>query len=542
MPRMTQEEYQALTEMVKSCLDDRAARKAKIVLMAYQGWSSTMISGEVGVSAPTVDTVVSRYRRLGRAGLFGKRWVELSAKEREQLTQLSRSRQADARRRLYSKVVLDADQGIASKYLARQHKLSTSAVVSLLYRFKSRRLAALERGSYGGPEVDKARWAQIIEQWPRWVSLHAASNALGLSYQTLRGWVAVAQAPTKRGASPLISAEWFRELIRNGGTSVLQASPGLLLPAEIASRFGLPEAVVVHLLRRGLIRSKRIRGVFEYRLGWTRGAHPKDVTAYLAAHRITFDLRNNPLVSEREIQTITGMTHTPVRRWLALGKVPHYRLHWPANRQVRETSVVKKTVLEKFLKSRTAPINILPAGSATVRKRRPLSPPAGYLSLQEAARMAGVTAFTVRLWVHAGHVQGVRVTCPGKPEYVFRLYAHRASLLSYMARRTMAPPPGLVTLLEASRLAGVTLHVVKWWIKSKTLRSQLGVIHGRPIRFVNTSDVRMLLQARRSRKQPNPVHRNLDPIGFGTEVVRQAFRQKDGWRGRGRGGGRCHSG
>lgn len=49
---MTQTEYQALSELAKSCVDHRMARKAKIVLLAHQGWSSTMISREVGVSAP----------------------------------------------------------------------------------------------------------------------------------------------------------------------------------------------------------------------------------------------------------------------------------------------------------------------------------------------------------------------------------------------------------------------------------------------------------------------------------------------------------
>ena len=49
--KMRQAEYQALSELEKSCADRRLARKAKIVLLAHQGWSSTMISREVGVSA-----------------------------------------------------------------------------------------------------------------------------------------------------------------------------------------------------------------------------------------------------------------------------------------------------------------------------------------------------------------------------------------------------------------------------------------------------------------------------------------------------------
>ena len=263
-----------------------------------------------------------------------------------------------------------------------------------------------ERASYGGPELDKTRWARVVEQWPQWVSLHIASRAMGVSYQTLRGWVAVAQAPTKRGAPSLISVQWFHDLLRNGGTSVAEASPGLLLPAEIASRFGLPESVASYLVNCGLIRSKRIRGVFENCLGWTRGAYPKDVAAYFAARGITFDLRKYPLVSEREIRMITGMSHTPVNRWLKLGRVPHYRLHWPAKRQqVRETSVVKKLDLEKFLKSRTIPRNVVPAGSTTVRKRQPLIPPAGCLSLQEASRINGRG--------HSGHSWlGKLRTCP----------------------------------------------------------------------------------------------------------------------------------
>lgn len=241
--------------------------------------------------------------------------MKLRAREHEQLTLLSQSPQADAPKRLHAKLVLDASQGIAPKYLALQHKLSASTVRTLLYRFENRRLAALERASYGGPELDKTRWARVVEQWPQWVSLHTASRAMGLSYQTLRGWVAVAKAPTKRGVPSLISVEWFRELIRNGGTSVAEAFPGLLLPADVASRFGLPESVASHLVNCGLIRSKRIRGVFEYRLGWTRGAYSKEITAYLAARGITFDLRKYPLVSEREIRMITGMSHTPVNRW-----------------------------------------------------------------------------------------------------------------------------------------------------------------------------------------------------------------------------------
>jgi len=83
--------------------------------LALQGWSSIMISREVGVSAPTAETVVRRYHRLGRAGLFGKRWVKLRTREGKQLTQLSQSPQADALKRVYAKVVLDASQGIAPK-------------------------------------------------------------------------------------------------------------------------------------------------------------------------------------------------------------------------------------------------------------------------------------------------------------------------------------------------------------------------------------------------------------------------------------------
>ena len=235
--KMMQAEYRALSELEKSCADRRLARKAKIVLLAHQGWSSTMISREVGVSAPTAETVVRRYRRLGRAGLFGKQWVKLRTREHKQLTQLSQSPQGDALKRVYAKVVLDASQGIAPKYLALQHKLSPSTVRTLLYRFENRRLAALEPASYGGREANKARWARVVEQWPGWVSLHTARRALGLSYQTLRGWVAAAQAPTKRGAPTLISVEWFRELIRNGGTSVPQVPldcyfPPRLLPAS----------------------------------------------------------------------------------------------------------------------------------------------------------------------------------------------------------------------------------------------------------------------------------------------------------------------
>jgi transposase len=459
-----------------------------------------MISREVGVSAPTAETVVRRYHRLGRAGLFGKQWVKLRTRERKQLTQLSQSPQGDALKRVYAKVLLDASQGIAPKYLALQHKLSPSTVRTLLYRFENRRLAALEPASYGGREANKACWARVVEQWPQWVSLHTARHALGLSYQTLRGWVAAAQAPIKRGAPTLISVAWFRELIRNGGTSVPQASPGLLLPADIASRFGLPESVASHLVNCGVIRSKRIHGVFEYRLGRRRGAYPKDVAAYLVARGILFDLRKNPVVSEREIRMITGMSNTPVNRWLKLGKLPHYRLHWPAKRlQVRETSVVKKRDLEKFLKSRTAPLNV-PAGSIIVRKRRPLIPPRGYLSLQEASRIAGVDPLTMRGWIRSNRVRGIQVACPRKPEYVLRVYPHRASVLSHMARRQIAPPPGLVTPLEASRLTEVSLHTVKSWIKSKRLRYRLGVINGRPIRFVDPSHVRALLQTRSPRK------------------------------------------
>ena len=48
---MTQTEYQA-----KSSADQRVAHKPKIVLLAPQGWSSTMIRREVGVSAPTPGT------------------------------------------------------------------------------------------------------------------------------------------------------------------------------------------------------------------------------------------------------------------------------------------------------------------------------------------------------------------------------------------------------------------------------------------------------------------------------------------------------
>ena len=372
----------------------------------------------------------------------------------------------------------------------------------MLYRFQNRRLAALERGSYGGPKLDKARWARVVEQWPQWLSLHPASCALGLSYLTFRGWVADAQAPTKRGAPSLISVQWFRDLIRKGGTSVAEASPGLLLPAEIVSRFGLPESVASYLVNCGLIRSKRIRGVFEYRLGWTRGAYPKDVAAYLAARGITFDLRKYPLVSEREMRTITGMSHTPVKRWLKLGRVPHYRLHWPAQRQqVRETSVVKKSDLERFLNSRTTPRNVVPAGSTTVRKRQPLIPPAGCLSLQEASRLTGVDTFVIRGWVNSGRVRSIRVPCPAKPEYVLRVYPQRTSLLRYLAHWKMTPPVGLRALLEASRLVGVNLHTLKSWIKSKRLRYRLGVINGRPIRFVGLSDVRALLQTHRFHKR-----------------------------------------
>ena len=163
---MMQAEYRALSELEKSCADRRLARKAKIVLLAHQGWSSTMISREVGVSAPTAETVVRRYHHLGRAGLFGKQWVKLRTRERKQLTQLSQSPQGDALKRVYAKVVLDASQGIAPKYLALQHKLSPSTVRTLLYRFENRRLAALEPASYGGREANKARWARVVEQWP----------------------------------------------------------------------------------------------------------------------------------------------------------------------------------------------------------------------------------------------------------------------------------------------------------------------------------------------------------------------------------------
>ena len=140
---MTQTEYQALSQLAESCVDQRIARKAKIVLLADQGWSSTMIRREVGVSAPTAEAVVRLDRRLGRAGLCGKQWVKLRAREHEQLTLLSQSPQADAPKRLHAKVVLDASQGIAPKYLALQHKMSPSTVRTLLYRFENRRLAAL---------------------------------------------------------------------------------------------------------------------------------------------------------------------------------------------------------------------------------------------------------------------------------------------------------------------------------------------------------------------------------------------------------------
>lgn len=184
---------------------------------------------------------------------------------------------------------------------------------------------------------------------------------------------------------------------------------------------------------------------------------------------------------------------------MKLGKLPHYRLHWPAQRQqVRETSVVKKSDLERFLNSRTTPRNVVPAGSTMVRKRQPLIPPAGCLSLQEASRIAGVDTLTIRGWVRSGRVRSVRVPCPGKPEYVLRVYPHRASLLRHLAWKK-ASPPGLITLLEASRLTEVSLHTVKSWIKSKRLRYRLGVINGRPIRFVGPSDVR-LLQTRRIHK------------------------------------------
>src|SRR5262249_32998907 len=112
VPRLRQVEYQALTQMAKCCVDRRAARKARIILLAQEGWSSTMISREVNVSVPTVRTVLQLYVRLGRTGLFGKRLVELRAEEREHLTQLSQSRQADRRQRCHTKVLLDADQGI----------------------------------------------------------------------------------------------------------------------------------------------------------------------------------------------------------------------------------------------------------------------------------------------------------------------------------------------------------------------------------------------------------------------------------------------
>ncbi len=59
-----------------------------------------------------------------------------------------------------------------------------------------------------------------------------------------------------------------------------------------------------------------------------------------------------------------------------------------------------------------------------------------------------------------------------------------------------ASPPGLITLLEASRLTEVSLHTVKSWIRSKRLRYRLRVINGRPMRFLDPSDVR-LLQTRR---------------------------------------------
>jgi cellulose biosynthesis protein BcsQ len=80
---------------------------------------------------------------------------------------------------------------------------------------------------------------------------------------------------------------------------------------ELSSRFGFPESVTSHLVNCGLIRSKRIRSIFEYRLGWTRGAYPKEITAYLAARGITFDLRKYPLVSEREMY---GYRHEPHTR------------------------------------------------------------------------------------------------------------------------------------------------------------------------------------------------------------------------------------
>ncbi len=129
------------------------------------------------------------------------------------------------------------------------------------------------------------------------------------------GWMEAAEAPARKSVgSSLISAEWFRQLVRNGGTSIPQASHGLLLPTEIASRFGIPENVSAYLIRQGLIRSKRIHGVFEYRLASARAANPEDIAAYLAKRKITFDLRKTALVSEREMHTITGMTHTPIRR------------------------------------------------------------------------------------------------------------------------------------------------------------------------------------------------------------------------------------
>src|SRR5262249_44593140 len=152
---------------------------------------------------------------------------------------------------------------------------------------------------------EDSRRPEAIEHWPEWVSFRAASRVLGVSVKTVSGWTKAVQAPTHQsGTWPLISAEWVRELIRNRGTLIPKAYIGLLLPVEIASRYGLPEVVAVHLLRHGLIQSKQIRGVFEYRLRSVSVADPKAVVAYLADRNVTFDLRKTPLVAEQEIRAM----------------------------------------------------------------------------------------------------------------------------------------------------------------------------------------------------------------------------------------------
>ena len=113
----------------------------------------------------------------------------------------------------------------------------------------------------------------------------------------------------------------------------------------------------------------------------------------------------------------------------------------------------------------------------------------------------------MRAWTLSPFVGGFALTVSGAyeslaPENLNMSFAYTLiGLHFFVTGFEKASPPGLVTLLEASRLTEVSLHTVKSWIKSKRLRYRLGVINGRPIRFVDPSHVRVLLQTRRPRKR-----------------------------------------